>query len=408
MRIRYVLHNAYAGGGTVRTTLSMANALAERGHDVEVASVVQRRQQPLFRVGPGVRLVSLTGIRPRTGHPGTPGNALRWATRVALRRTKSTLAHPLDPRCASLTLAHDRALRRYLRAQDDCVVISTRLTLNLALAAMRTDRQVAVAQEHNHLTRHESLRAEYAERYGALDALTVLTEGDAAAYRPVLDGVCPVVVVPNALPHGTVLRHSPLSAPVAVAAGLLTHRKGFDLLIDAWRSVASARPDWRLRIYGRGEEREALQARVEAAGLSDVVSLEGFSTGLDARLDEASLFVLSSRREGMPMVVLEAMAAGLPVVAFDCPTGPAELLDGGRCGVLVPPGDSAALADGILRVVNDPAEQRRLAGAASARAHSFDLGVTAARWESVLEDLADERGLSVGRRSGRRAARPPA
>ena len=397
MRIRYVIHNAYAGGGTVRTTLSMAAALAERGHDVEVASVLQRKRLPSFPVSPQVRLVSLTGFRPRLAHPGTPGNAVRWARRVALRRTKSALAHPRDTRWANLTLGHDRALRRYLRAQDDCVVITTRLTLNLALGTLRTDRQVAIGQEHNHLTPHLDLRADYADRYPALDALAVLTDVDAAAYRTLLGDGCPVVVVPNALPHGTALRHSPLDTPVAVAAGALIRRKGFDLLIDAWRTVAAACPQWRLRIYGTGEERAALQARIERAGLTGVVSLEGFNRDMAARFDEASLFVLPSRREGMPMVVLEAMAAGLPVVAFDCPTGPAEQLDGGRSGVLVPVGDSAALADGILRVVTDPAEQRRLADAASERVRDFDVDATAARWEALFEELADRRGLSVGR-----------
>ena len=397
MRIRYLLLDAYGRGGTIRTTLSMAGALAERGHDVEVASVVQRRAQPFFPVPPGVRLVSLTGIRPRRSRPGTPVNALRWGTRVALRRTRSRLAHPRDKRCADWTLAHDRAVSRYVRAQKDCVVIATRLTLNLALATLRIERQVAVAAEHNHLTGDAVLRAELADRFRRVDALAVLTEGDAAAYRSVLGEACPVAVMPNALPLGTPLRRSPLSAPVAVAAGLLTRRKGFDVLVDAWRTVAEARPDWRLRIYGAGEEHAALQQQVEQAGLTDVVSLEGFEPDLATRLDEASLFVLSSRREGMPMVVIEAMAAGLPIVAADCPTGPAELLDGGRCGVLVPVGDSAALAEGILRVVTDPAEQRRLADAAEARASAFDLSATAARWESLFAELADQRGLSVGR-----------
>ena len=351
-----------------------------------------------------MKLVSLTGFRPRRDHPGTPGNAVRWATRVALRRTHSRLAHPRDTRWANFTLAHDLAVRRYLRAQNDCVVITTRLTLNLALGSLRTDRQVAIGQEHNHLTPHLDLRADYADRYAHLDALTVLTEVDAAAYRTLLGDTCPVVVVPNALPHDTVRRHSSLPAPVAVAAGALIRRKGFDLLIDAWRPVAAARPDWRLRIYGTGEERASLQSRIERAGLTGVVSLEGFNRDMAARFDEASLFVLSSRREGMPMVLLEAMAAGLPVVAFDCPTGAAELLDGGRSGVLVPVGDSAALADGILRVITDPAEQRRLADAAEARARDFDVAVTAARWESVFAQLADKRGLSVGRRGTDRRA----
>ena len=244
-RIRYLLLNAYARGGTVRTTLSMANLLAERGHDVEVASLVQHRPEPRYPVSPSVRLVSLTGTRPRRSRPGTVDNAVRWAGEVALRGTRSRLAHPRDRRCADLTLAHDHQLRHYVQAQDDCVVVATRLTLDLALAGLRTDRQVAVAQEHNHLSRHPDVRQDYAAHYPALDAVTVLTEGDAIAYRSLLDDACPVVVVPNAMPHGTVLRRSPLTAPVAVAAGSLVHRKGFDLLIDAWRTVAATHPEWR-------------------------------------------------------------------------------------------------------------------------------------------------------------------
>lgn len=290
-RIRYLLLNAYARGGTVRTTLSMANLLAERGHDVEVASLVQHRPEPRYPVSPSVRLVSLTGTRPRRSRPGTVDNAVRWAGEVALRGTRSRLAHPRDRRCADLTLAHDHQLRHYVQAQDDCVVVATRLTLDLALAGLRTDRQVAVAQEHNHLSRHPDVRQDYAAHYPALDAVTVLTEGDAIAYRSLLDDACPVVVVPNAMPHGTVLRRSPLTAPVAVAAGSLVHRKGFDLLIDAWRTVAATHPD--------------------------------------------------------------------------------------------------------------AAEQRRLADAAASRARSFDLTATAARWEGVLEALADDRGLSVGRQPAR-------
>ena len=220
MRIRYLLLNAYARGGTVRTTLSMANLLAERGHDVEVASLVQHRPEPRYPISPSVRLVSLTGTRPRRSRPGTVDNAVRWAGEVALRGTRSRLAHPRDRRCADLTLAHDHQLRHYVQAQDDCVVVATRLTLDLALAGLRTDRQVAVAQEHNHLSRHPDVRQDYAAHYPALDAVTVLTEGDAIAYRSLLDDACPVVVVPNAMPHGTVLRRSPLTAPVAVAQGL--------------------------------------------------------------------------------------------------------------------------------------------------------------------------------------------
>ena len=397
MRIRYVLLNAYGRGGTIRTTLSMAGALAARGHDVEVASLLHPRAVPAFPVDPRVRVVPLTGTRPRRSRLGTPSDAVRWASATALRRTHSTLANPLDRRAAVLTRAHDHWLRRYLAAQDDAVVVATRLTLNQTLARLRTDRQVAIGQEHNHLARNPVLRAEYTQLYPSLDALAVLTEGDAAAYRALLGDSCPVVLMPHALPHGTVLRRAPLTAPVAVAAGMLTRRKGFDLLIDAWQSVAAEHPHWRLRIHGTGEDHDALAARIERHGLTGTITLEGFTPDLMAELGQASLFVLSSRGEGLPMVVIEAMAAGLPVVAFDCPTGPAELLDGGRCGVLVPPGDSAALADGIRRLVSDEAERRRFADAAAERALDYDPATRARQWEQLFETLGDARGLSLGR-----------
>ena len=397
MRIRYLLLNAYGRGGTIRTTLSMAGALAERGHDVEVASLLQTRARPSFDVDPRVRIVPLTGSRPRRSSPGTPLDAARWASGVALRRAPSRLAHPRDARTTSLTRQHDVWLRHYVATQKDCVVVATRLSLNQALARLRTERQVAIAQEHNHLTANREIQVEYATLYPSLDALTVLTPGDATAYRALLGDTCPVVVMPNALAHGTPLRRSSLSAPVAVAAGALIRRKGFDLLVDAWRPIAAEHPDWRLRIYGSGQLRDDLAARIERAGLTGTVTLEGFVADLASRLDEASLFVLPSRREGLPMVLIEAMAAGLPVVAFDCPTGPADLLEGGRSGILVPLGDVGGLTDGIRRVVSDEAERRRLADAGALRARDFDPDVRALEWEQLFERLADTRGLPLGR-----------
>jgi glycosyltransferase involved in cell wall biosynthesis len=387
MRIRYLLLNAYGAGGTIRTTLSMGGALAARGHDVEVASVTQRRPAPRLAVPPGVRLVSLTN----------PFHPVRGASRVALAGTRSRFAHPNDRLGRHLTRAHDHWLRRYVEAQDDCVVVGTRMSLNLALAALRIDRQVALAQEHNHLAKAPAARASYVNAYPQLDSLVVLTDGDAARYRALLRGSCRVDVMPNALPHGVRLRRSPLTGNVAVAAGSLIRRKGFDLLVDAWRDVALAHPDWRLRIYGVGDQADALTQQIATAGLTGTVTLAGFEPDLAGRLDEASLFVLPSRREGMPMVLLEAMAAGLPVVAFDCPTGPAEILDDGRCGVLVPAGDTAGMGEAIRTLLGDSEERRRLAEAGANRVLDFDLERTAERWESLFAELADRRNLSVGR-----------
>ena len=112
MRIRYLLLNAYGRGGTIRTTLSMASVLAERGHDVEVASVLQSAEAPQFPVSPRVRLVSLTGRRPGLGRRVTPSSTLRWSVKVALRRTDTRLARPSDRRATAMSRGTDVWLRR--------------------------------------------------------------------------------------------------------------------------------------------------------------------------------------------------------------------------------------------------------------------------------------------------------
>ena len=152
MRIRYLLLNAYGGGGTIRTTLSVAALLAERGHDVEVASVTPATAPTAFPGAAG-------GAARVADQPVPPGP--RPARGPRCSGPRSRFAHPNDRLSAHLTAAHDRGLRRYVAAQDDCVVVGTRMSLNLALADLRTDRQVAVAQEHNHLAKAPGVRASY-------------------------------------------------------------------------------------------------------------------------------------------------------------------------------------------------------------------------------------------------------
>jgi glycosyltransferase involved in cell wall biosynthesis len=123
-----------------------------------------------------------------------------------------------------------------------------------------------------------------------------------------------------------------------LAAGHLIHRKGFDLLIRAWNKIpADVRDGWRLRIVGDGEEEQTLKALVATLPLAGTVDFPGRSRNMAEEYRSAGLFVLSSRKEGFGMVFLEAMGFALPVVAFDCENGPAEIVVNGKTGLLVPP-----------------------------------------------------------------------
>lgn len=184
-----------------------------------------------------------------------------------------------------------------------------------------------------------------------------------------------LVVLPNLVPPPTLTRLPHREGPFRlVAAGRLVPQKGFDLLVAAAALLHHQEIAINIDIYGDGPERDALAAQIAAAGLEATVVLRGFTDDLDAELATAGAFVLPSRFEGFPNALCEALRIGLPAIAADCRSGPAEIINHGENGLLVPPENPAALAQAILRLMADPALADRLgrAGADSMRALAPD------------------------------------
>jgi glycosyltransferase involved in cell wall biosynthesis len=368
--VRILVLHAWGMGGTVRAALSLAQALAESGSSVEIVSVVRRSGKPFFPFPEGVKVTAVDDQRKSKG------------------RLPSLLVHPEDFAYPWASLRTDLKLLRRFRAMQGGVVIGTRPGFNLLAAALAPAGTVAVAQEHMNFHAHRrELARDVRRRYRSLGALAVLTEEDRRDYEAALRGATRVVRLPNAVPPLGGDRADP-AAKVAVAAGRLNSQKGFDLLIEAWRPVAEAHPDWQLRIYGRGLHREALKRQARDAGLAGQVLVLGATRDLGAALARGSLFVLSSRFEGFGIVVVEAMSKGLAVVSFDCPRGPGEIIDDGRDGVLVPPGDVPALSRALLEVVGDEERRRALGTAALETARRYDPGAVGKEWVTLIDALA--------------------
>ena len=172
-----------------------------------------------------------------------------------------------------------------------------------------------------------------------------------------------------------------------IAMGRLHYQKNFELLLSAFHKLVDKHPDWQLLIFGEGELRPKLEELVENLGLTNQVFLPGVTNNPISILKRSELFVLSSRFEGLPLVLLEALACGLPIVSTDCPSGPREIIQDGIDGVLVKSEDFSALATAMDRLMSNEGERRRLAERASEASSRFSLNAIAEKWEVLLQEV---------------------
>ncbi|MEV0826152.1 glycosyltransferase family 4 protein [Nonomuraea rubra] len=379
MKIRYLMLHAFGMGGTIRTVVSQANAMAAAGHDVELVSLVRRRDSPQFPLDPRITVSTLVDQR--------GGRQPDSMARRAWRRMRGKIVPRGEFAADYFTERVEWAAMEYVSGLRDGVLVTTRPALNL-ISARRTPKTVIrVAQEHMNLSAYpDSIRREIARHYGRFDAIAVLTRTNRLEYQRLLPGT-PIVQIPNAV-HKVEQERSRQVDPVVVAAGRLVPQKGFDLLVKAFAQVVPEHPEWRLRIFGTGPRKGQLAGLVEQFGLGDHVALPGRTDRLERELTDASVYALSSRFEGLPMVMIEAMTHALPVVAFDCPTGPKDVLTDGVDGLLVPPRDVDALAAALNRVIADRDLRLRMGRAALRTSRAYGPEQVMPLWEDLFAELA--------------------
>jgi glycosyltransferase involved in cell wall biosynthesis len=240
-----------------------------------------------------------------------------------------------------------------------------------------------------------SSRARRVKQYYAnLPRFVALTEQDARDWTT-KGKLNNAAAMPNPLPFPAEGGADP-EAKVCVALGRLSQEKGFDLLLEAWAAAVQARPGtgWKLRVYGDGSDRETLENQASSLGVKDSVSFEGATNRVPEALRGGSVFLSASRAEGFPMTLLEALACGLPCVAFDCAPGVREILRGDelpkgtygmtRNGALVSPGNTDAFAEQLGRLLDDDPLRSALAKSAADSVARYAPEVIAERWEALF------------------------
>jgi glycosyltransferase involved in cell wall biosynthesis len=191
----------------------------------------------------------------------------------------------------------------------------------------------------------------------------------------------PIAACPTAQPEDST------EDQTVVAMGRLEHQKGFDVLLRAFATFVRLVPHWRLIIIGTGTQENELQRLAKDLDLHDNVAFVGTLQNPRVWLQRASIFALSSRFEGFPNALAEAMACGKAVVATDCPTGPRELTEDGKAGVLVPVDDVGALANAFVRLATDPELRQRLGRAARTAMEAYRPDRVIRQWEYLLHQL---------------------
>lgn len=342
--------------------VGLCGAFVERGSSVTLITLDDGRSD-FQRLPDGVTRVAL----------GVLGDSRSGFE--ALRRTAGRIA----------------ALRRSIRASRPDVVLSfmDRTNVLVLLALRGTGLPVVVAERNNPwmlpIGRSWSRLRQITYRWAA--AITVQADELREFFGPAL--ASRVVVIPNAVAPATVARESMTRESVVLAAGRLEPQKGFDVLIEAFARVRHAVPGWRLRVVGEGAERQRLEALCARLGLhADAVELPGRTSAMADEYGRAGIFVLSSRFEGFPNVLCEAMAHGCPVIATRCRSGPATIIREGIDGVLVPVEDVEALSQALAALMTDDDARRSLGASAAALPSRFPEARILDQWAATLSAAA--------------------
>lgn len=346
--------------GADRVAALLADGLADT-YDTHLVSICGAGEAPFFPVGEKVHYKALLA-----GH--------------------DSISHNLIPGC--------RRLRRYVKENRIDVLLSIAGNVNLFLwYGAKGNHCRKIFCEHYNLGAVLKDRTDtFLRKIGTktADKTVVLNHRAKADYLrhfPLSEdkiAVIPNWISPELLGSPTV--YNPESRRI-VTAGRFTSQKGFDFLIDTAALFFPTHPDWVWDVYGEGPDWESIKALAEQKGVADKLHFLGNQPDLYSRYPDYAMYVMTSRHEALPMVLLEAKSCRLPLVSFDCPTGPSEIIRDGVDGLLAKPEDCADLAEKISRLADDPEMRRLFSENALGNINLFDKKTVIDRWIALIDGL---------------------
>lgn len=381
MKIAYYLPSLYAPGGLERVITFKANYFAEHFENYEVYIITSEQiNQPIhYQLSPKVKHIDLNTPFDWPFNQSKMKKLLKYPFRYyKFRKRLNAILQEIQPDITISTLR--RELNFITKLSDQSIKIGEFHVTRNSYGAGVLDQPSVLTKLLNKLWKKA-----FDKKTKKLKRLILLTEEE-AQYWTHFDNI---QVIPNPI-ITECSAPSDCKSPLVIAAGRYESQKGFDLLIDSWKLVHEKHPDWILRIYGDGKMRSELEEQIERLNLTQSCFLEHTVKNITEKYRESSIFVLSSRYEGFGMVITEAMACGVPPVAFACPCGPRDIITNNVNGLLAEPGNTKDLAQQICNLIEHETKRIEMGKKALERAGDFQISQVSQQWNLLFETLVKE------------------
>lgn len=379
MKVVYAVEAVNLSGGYDRVIIEKANYLAEHGFDVIITVASHALAEPCYEISEKVRLVDFgIDFHQQYGHHLFYRAFIYF---VMMRRYR-------------------RALKELLLFERPDIVITT-LGREIDFITKIHDGSVKIGESHIaknyvrnlHLMEQNGIaqrmiarlwRRKMDKLVGQLDALVLLTQHDADSWS----GLTRTVVIPNSLPFFPE-KPSTCNQKQVIFVGRLNEQKGLEYLVKTWEHVHQKHKDWILQIYGDGDQRDLLHRLIREAKMEDTVILNQPTRQIMDRYLESSIFLLTSRFEGFGMVLIEAMACGVPVVSFDCPWGPADIIKNGEDGFLVGYLNTIEAAEKVVQLIESPELRKEMGIRARENVQRYSRNTVMKQWIDLFYSLCN-------------------
>ena len=379
MKVVYAVEAVNLSGGYDRVIIEKANYLAEHGFDVIITVASHALAEPCYEISEKVRLVDFgIDFHQQYGHHLFYRAFIYF---VMMRRYR-------------------RALKELLLFERPDIVITT-LGREIDFITKIHDGSVKIGESHIaknyvrnlHLMEQNGIaqrmiarlwRRKMDKLVGQLDALVLLTQHDADSWS----GLTRTVVIPNSLPFFPE-KPSTCNQKQVIFVGRLNEQKGLEYLVKTWEHVHQKHKDWILQIYGDGDQRDLLHRLIREAKMEDTVIVNQPTRQIMDRYLESSIFLLTSRFEGFGMVLIEAMACGVPVVSFDCPWGPADIIKNGEDGFLVGYLNTIEAAEKVVQLIESPELRKKMGIRARENVQRYSRNTVMKQWIDLFYSLCN-------------------